>query len=53
MLIAMKKLVFILLLLPAVAQAQLSKQDSVWLPLKSFVGKWLGESEGQQGKGKY
>lgn len=53
MLIAMKKLVFILLLLPAVAQAQLSKQDSVWLPLKSFVGKWIGESEGQPGKGKY
>jgi len=49
----MKKLVFILLLLPAVTKAQLSKQDSLWLPLKSFIGKWTGESEGQPGKGKY
>lgn len=49
----MKKLVFILLLLPAVGQAQLSKQDSVWLPLKSLIGKWTGESQGQPGKGNY
>lgn len=49
----MRKLVFILLLIPLVTQAQLSKQDSVWLPLKSFIGKWTGESEGQPGKGKY
>lgn len=44
----MKKLVFILLLLPVVVEAQLSKQDSVWLPFKSFIGKWTGESQGQQ-----
>ncbi len=25
----------------------------MWLPLKSFIGKWTGESEGQPGKGKY
>lgn len=49
----MKSLVFLLLLIPVVTQAQLSKQDSVWLPLKSFIGKWTGESEGQPGKGKY
>lgn len=51
--LAMKKFLFLLLLFPAVSQAQLSKQDSVWLPLKSFIGKWTGESEGQPGKGKY
>lgn len=49
----MKKLLFLLLLFPAASQAQLSKQDSVWLPLKSFIGKWTGESEGQPGKGRY
>jgi hypothetical protein len=31
----------------------MSKQDSVWLPLKILIGKWSGESEGQPGKGKY
>ncbi len=49
----MKKLVVFLLLIPAFAQAQLSKQDSMWLPLKSFIGKWTGESQGQPGKGNY
>lgn len=32
---------------------QLSKQDSVWLPLKTFIGSRTGDSEGQPGKGRY
>ena len=31
----------------------MSKQDSVWLPLKFMIGTWTGTSEGQPGKGKY
>lgn len=49
----MKNFLLLLLFVPVVAQAQLSKLDSVWLPLKSMIGKWTGESEGQPGKGKY
>jgi THAP4-like, heme-binding beta-barrel domain len=41
------------MLLPACTYGQLSKQDSVWLPLKPLIGKWTGESDGQPGKGKY
>jgi hypothetical protein len=49
----MKKLFVVLLLLPFVMKAQMSKQDSVWLPFKSMIGTWAGTSEGQPGKGKY
>jgi hypothetical protein len=49
----MKSLFFIAVFLPSIAFAQLTKQDSIWLPFKSFVGKWVGDSEGQPGKGKY
>jgi hypothetical protein len=31
--------------------SQHSKQDSIWLPLKSFIGAW--REEGERGKGKY
>ena len=49
----MKKLLLILLLTPYASHAQLSKQDSVWLPFKNMIGIWAGTSEGQPGKGKY
>lgn len=48
------KIEFILILLcPLLANAQLSKRDSTWLPLKPFVGTWKGEGGGEPGKGKY
>lgn len=49
----MKHLAFLLLLVPALAFGQLSKQDSVWLPFKPMMGTWTGTSEGQPGKGIY
>jgi hypothetical protein len=33
--------------------AQLSKQDSIWLPLKVFVGSWQGKGGGEPGTGDY
>lgn len=49
----MKKVIFILLITPFISFGQTSKEDSVWLPFQSFIGKWTGDSEGQPGKGKY
>lgn len=49
----MKRLIFILIIAPSFAFGQLSKQDSVWLPLKFMIGSWTGTSEGQPGKGTY
>lgn len=49
----MKLLFVTLILLPVLSKAQMSKQDSVWLPFKNMIGKWEGTSEGQPGKGKY
>jgi hypothetical protein len=47
------KLVLLLLLIPSVLTAQLSKRDSMWLPLMAFIGKWKGEGGGEPGKGVY
>lgn len=49
----MKLLCLLLLLAPALATAQITRQDSVWLPFKPLTGQWAGESDGQPGKGKY
>ena len=50
----MKKTIPVLLfVIPAMVNAQMSKQDSVWLPFKNMIGTWTGTSEGQPGKGKY
>lgn len=49
----MKRIIFILLIAPTFAFGQLSKQDSVWLPLRFMIGTWTGVSEGQPGKGTY
>jgi len=35
------------------ASAQMSKQDSLWLPLKVFVGGWKGKGGGEPGQGDY
>lgn len=48
-----KKMVVILVLCPLLSQAQMTKQDSLWLPFKSMIGKWTGDSAGQPGKGSY
>ena len=49
----MKKLIILILLLPALSFAQSAKQDSIWMPFRWFAGTWTGDSEGQPGKGKY
>lgn len=49
----MKRVTIALILLPLLSNAQMSKQDSVWLPFKNMIGKWTGTSEGQPGKGQY
>lgn len=48
----MKYMLAVMLLIPTILIAQ-TKQDSLWLPFKPFIGKWVGESDGKPGKGKY
>lgn len=42
-----------LLLLPATLSAQLSKQDSIWVPMTVFLGEWRGTGGGEPGIGEY
>lgn len=49
----MKYLFTFLLFIPALAHAQMSKQDSLWLPFKPLIGTWKGTGEGPDGKGDY
>jgi len=49
----MKNILLCIILFPLLTEAQLSKRDSLWLPLKSFIGEWKGEGGGEPGKGKY
>lgn len=49
----MKKLFLLLVLFPSFLLAQTSKKDSIWLPLKPFIGQWVGEGGDGPGKGKY
>lgn len=49
----MRTMILLLLLCPFVSIAQMTKQDSLWLPFKIFIGKWAGDSDGLPGKGKY
>jgi hypothetical protein len=49
----MKTVIVLLVISPLLSFAQITKQDSVWLPFKSMIGKWTGASEGQPGKGTY
>lgn len=49
----MIRLTLLILLTASLSNAQSTKQDSVWLPFKSFIGTWEGVSMGMPGKGKY
>jgi len=49
----MKVAIFLMLFSPFAVFAQMTKQDSVWLRFRSFIGAWSGTSEGQPGNGKY
>ncbi len=49
----MKCIAPILLLIPFLAHGQMTKSDSLWLPLKPLIGKWTGTGEGPEGKGTY
>lgn len=49
----MKQITLLLLLMSTVSFAQVAKQDSLWAPFRWFAGEWLGDSEGQPGKGRY
>lgn len=49
----MKNLLLLFILVPTLVSAQMSKSDSLWLPLKPLIGKWKGTGEGPDGKGDY
>lgn len=49
----MRYLTALIILIPTLASAQMSKSDSLWLPLKPLIGKWKGSGEGPDGKGDY
>jgi hypothetical protein len=49
----MKYIVALLLIVPQLSLAQLSKQDSIWFPFRHFIGKWVGTGEWVDGKGTY
>jgi hypothetical protein len=49
----MKYIVTLFLIVPQLCFAQLTKQDSLWLPFKHFIGSWTGTGEGVDGKGTY
>ena len=46
-----RQLIALILLISTASYAQTSKQDSIWRPMKYFVGDWSGKSEGQPGTG--
>jgi len=47
------RILFLLMLIPFVSQAQLTKQDSLWLPFQTFIGSWTGTGDGVDGNGTY
>ncbi|HEX6892004.1 MAG TPA: hypothetical protein VF141_14955 [Chryseolinea sp.] len=49
----MKYLFALLLIVPQLSFAQLTKQDSVWMPFRHLIGTWVGTGEGVDGKGTY
>jgi hypothetical protein len=49
----MNRIILILLVLPLTSIAQLSKTDSLWLPLNALIGTWKGTGDGANGKGTY
>ena len=51
--ILIKHLLIIFFIIPSFVFAQSVKQDSIWKPMKFFVGNWHGSGEGEPGKGNY
>jgi hypothetical protein len=49
----MKKIILALLLSSSLVHAQSNKRDSIWSPIKYFVGSWKGEGGGEPGIGVY
>jgi len=49
----MKYLILVLLVVPQLTLAQMTKSDSLWLPFRHFIGSWTGTGEGVDGKGTY
>jgi hypothetical protein len=49
----MKYILFAILLAPHLMHGQMTKSDSLWLPLKPLIGKWAGTGEAPEGKGNY
>lgn len=49
----MKKVVLLILLSSTLTYAQNTKRDSIWSPIRYFVGNWKGEGGGEPGIGKY
>lgn len=49
----MKKILFLIFIIPAILSGQTTKKDSIWMSLKPFIGNWKGEGGGDPGKGKY
>jgi hypothetical protein len=47
------RLIFLILFVPFVSHAQLSKQDSLWMPFQPLIGTWAGTGEGVDGNGSY
>gem|GEM_PF-2991537 len=43
----MKKYIFLTLFFPLLLFFKTTKKDSLWLPLKLFIGKWIGEGRGE------
>jgi len=48
----MRKLFFILILMPGILFAQGEKKEDVWSPFKYFVGNWKGTGKGRSGLSK-
>ncbi len=46
-------LITIATFLPEISSAQSTKKDSIWQPLKVFVGEWKGKGGGEPGEGNY
>lgn len=49
----MKKIAVLFVLTSTLVFGQTNKRDSIWAPLKQFVGTWKGEGGGEPGVGKY
>jgi len=48
----MRKLFFILILMPGILFAQGEKKEDVWSPFKYFIGNWKGTGKGRSGLSK-